>query len=176
MPEVLIIEDEGVIREAIERLLGRNGMRTTGVESVEKALAIGALHDFDLILADVRLPGRSGLDIIAQAAGVPVVIMTSYASIPAAVDAMRRGAADYIAKPFDNEALCSSVETALQTNPHNSAAPTLNLSLAEYFKAFVRAHEAQLTETELARRLGLSRKALWERRQKFGLERQRQAG
>ncbi len=176
MPEVLIIEDESVIREAIERLLSRFGMHTTGVESVEKALAMGALNDYDVILADVRLPGRSGLDIITQADGVPVVIMTSYASVPAAVDAMRRGAADYIAKPFDNEALRLSIENALQTTSGETCAPTLNLSLAEYFKAFVRAHEAELTETELARRLGLSRKALWERRQKFGLERQRQAG
>jgi len=58
-------------------------------------------------------------------------------------------------------------------DPDNANA---DLSLEEYFRAFVRSHEGHLTETELARRLGISRKALWQKRQRLGLPRPRQAG
>ncbi|MDR9432793.1 MAG: response regulator [Spiribacter sp.] len=183
MAEILIIEDESVIRLAIERLLKRYGYTPTGYESVEKALNAAPLTHYDLILADIRLPGRSGIDIIREAGHVPVIIMTSYASVRSAVEAMRCGAADYVAKPFDTDDFRTTIERALdkKTQSPKTWVPqnpdlTLELSLEEYFRAFVKVHEKELTETELARRLGISRKALWERRQRLGLQRQRQAG
>ncbi len=114
MANVLIIEDERVIREAIIRLLTRSNIKASGAESLEEALAAGPLGNHDLILADLRLPGRGGLEVIEAAGEVPVIIMTSYASVRSAVDAMRRGAVDYIAKPFDNDELRLTVERALR--------------------------------------------------------------
>ncbi len=114
MPEVLVIEDESIIREAIQRHLTKHGMRVDGAESLEQALRDNALERYDLILADMRLPGRSGLEVIQEAGEVPVIIMTSYASIRSAVEAMRKGAVDYIAKPFDNDDLRLTVERALR--------------------------------------------------------------
>ena len=114
MAEVLIIEDETIIREAIQRHLSRHGMGVSTAESLEEALDQGPLANHDLILADIRLPGRSGMEVIDEAGPVPVIIMTSYASIRSAVDAMRRGAVDYIAKPFDNEELRLTVDRALR--------------------------------------------------------------
>ncbi len=114
MPEILVIEDESIIREAIQRHLSKHGMRVAGAESLEQALSEDTLERFDLILADMRLPGRNGLEVIKEAGEVPVVIMTSYASIRSAVEAMREGAVDYIAKPFDNDDLRLTVERALR--------------------------------------------------------------
>lgn len=114
MPELLVIEDESIIREAIQRHLTKHGMRVAGAESLEQALADHSLERFDLILADMRLPGRGGLEVIQEAGEVPVIIMTSYASIRSAVEAMREGAVDYIAKPFDNDDLRLTVERALR--------------------------------------------------------------
>jgi len=114
MADVLIIEDETIIRTAIMRLLERDGLHVSGAESVEEALANGPLSHHDLIIADIRLPGRNGMDLIEAAGDVPVIIMTSYASVRSAVDAMRRGAVDYVPKPFDNDELRMTVERALR--------------------------------------------------------------
>ncbi|MGD8912032.1 MAG: sigma-54 dependent transcriptional regulator, partial [Candidatus Thiodiazotropha sp.] len=113
MNHILIIEDEEVIRRAVRRLLERNGYQVTEAGSVEQAQA-SPLASFDLIISDVRLPGAPGTQIIETAAPVPVLIMTSYASIRSAVDAMKQGAIDYIAKPFDHDELLMVVERIIK--------------------------------------------------------------
>ncbi|MEW8320915.1 MAG: sigma-54 dependent transcriptional regulator [Candidatus Thiodiazotropha sp.] len=113
MNQILIIEDEEVIRRAVKRLLERNGYQVTEAGSVEEAQT-RPLASFDLIISDVRLPGAPGTQIIETAAPVPVLIMTSYASIRSAVDAMKQGAIDYIAKPFDHDELLMVVERVIE--------------------------------------------------------------
>jgi DNA-binding NtrC family response regulator len=113
MKQILIIEDETVIRRAVKRLLERNDYRVAEAGSVEEAKKL-PLKNFDLIISDVRLPGDPGTTIIDVAAPIPVLIMTSYASIRSAVDAMKQGAIDYIAKPFDHDELLMVVERVIQ--------------------------------------------------------------
>jgi DNA-binding NtrC family response regulator len=112
--QILIIEDEEVIRSALQRLLTRHGYQVGAAGSVEEAQGRWDLRGFDLILADVRLPGVPGTEVIRRAGGVPVLIMTSYASVRSAVDAMKQGAVDYIAKPFDHDALMLQVRRVLK--------------------------------------------------------------
>jgi DNA-binding NtrC family response regulator len=114
MSRILVIEDESVIRRAVKRLLERNGYLVAEAGSVEEAEAQQNLMDFDLIVSDVRLPGAPGTEIISRAAPVPVLIMTSYASIRSAVDAMKLGAIDYISKPFDHDELLMLVERTIK--------------------------------------------------------------
>jgi len=114
MPSILIIEDEEIIRNSIRRLLDRNGYDTAACPSLESAIEKYRPSDFDLILSDLRLPGAPGIDIIPHAGETPVIIITSYASIPSAVDAMKRGAVDYIAKPFDHDELLHAVNRVLE--------------------------------------------------------------
>ncbi len=116
MPRVLVIEDEPVIGQALARLLGREGHEVTVTGSIDEALANGSPEAQDVILADLRLPGRDGTDIIIEAPDVPVIIMTSYASVRSAVEAMRLGAVDYIAKPFNNDELVVTVSRAIAEN------------------------------------------------------------
>lgn len=114
MPSILIIEDEEIIRNSIRRLLDRNGYDTAACPSLESAIEKYRPSDFDLILSDLRLPGAPGIDIIPHAGETPVIIITSYASVPSAVDAMKRGAVDYIAKPFDHDELLHAVNRVLE--------------------------------------------------------------
>ena len=109
MQSILIVEDERVIRTALRRLLERNNYAVAEAGSVPEASGEHDLSGFDLIISDLRLPGPPGTEIIAQAGEAPVLIMTSYASVKSAVDAMQQGAADYIAKPFDHDEMLHAV-------------------------------------------------------------------
>jgi len=113
MSRILIIEDEELIRSALRRLLERHGHQVSEAASVEEAASLDPA-DHHLILSDLRLPGADGTSIIEQADGVPVIIMTSFASVPSAVEAMKLGAVDYIAKPFDHDELLMQVERVLR--------------------------------------------------------------
>ncbi len=102
---ILIVEDEATLRGSLRRLLERRGYRVEEAGSVEEALEAHPPDAFDLVIADLRLPGAPGVDLIAHAQEVPVLIVTGHASVASAVEAMRRGAADYLVKPFDYEEL-----------------------------------------------------------------------
>ncbi|MFK7889371.1 MAG: sigma-54-dependent transcriptional regulator [Granulosicoccus sp.] len=115
MKRLLIVEDEEVIAKALKRLLERNHYVVETAPSVERAIELQPAS-FDLVLADLRLPGAPGTSIIQEADPVPVLIMTSHASVRSAVDAMRHGAIDYIAKPFDHDELLMIIERALTQN------------------------------------------------------------
>ncbi len=114
MSRVLVIEDETVIRRAVKRLLERNGYQVAEAGSIEEATSRFNLDNFDLIISDLRLPGAPGTDLITLADSTPVLIMTSYASIRSAVDAMKLGAIDYISKPFDHDELLMLVERTIK--------------------------------------------------------------
>ena len=111
MSKVLIVEDEGIIRSALRRLLERNGFQITEAGTVPEAREKLAEQPFDLIVSDLRLPGEAGTELINQE--TPVLIMTSYASLRSAVDAMKQGAVDYIAKSFDHDEMLSAVNHIL---------------------------------------------------------------
>ena len=113
MSHILIVEAEPVIRGALRKLLERHDHSVAEAESVEQARENG-LTQCDLIISDLRLPGEPGTALIELAAPVPVLIMTSYASLRSAVDAMREGAVDYIPKPFDHDEMLMSVQRVLK--------------------------------------------------------------
>jgi DNA-binding NtrC family response regulator len=131
MNRILIVEDEQVIRDAVTKLLRRNGYDVSAVDSVETALETQDLTDFHLLIVDIRLPGKPGTDLISLASPVPVLIMTSYASVSSAVDAMKLGAADYIAKPFDHEELLVVISQILKQNRQERARQALEQDVAE---------------------------------------------
>src|SRR5690606_26554925 len=98
---ILIVEDEEVIRNSLCKLLERNGYVVDAASNIQDATTRFKLTEFVLIISDLRLPGAPGTDLIKLAGEVPVLIMTSYASLKSAVDTMKLGAVDYIPKPFD---------------------------------------------------------------------------
>lgn len=113
MSRILVVEDEAIIRQSIRRLLQRHDYEVTEADSIDSARQQN-LDDFDLIISDLRLPGGQGTDLIGLASTTPVLIMTSYASLRSAVDAMKMGAVEYIAKPFDHEEMLQAVRKILE--------------------------------------------------------------
>ncbi|MCK6551105.1 sigma-54 dependent transcriptional regulator, partial [Myxococcota bacterium] len=112
MSRILVVEDERVIRSEVKRLLVRAGHDVAEAETLAEAEEQD-LGGFDLVIADLRLPGGHGTELIAKAEGVPVLIMTSYATVRSAIDAMKQGAVDYLSKPFDTDELLMLVDRIL---------------------------------------------------------------
>jgi len=113
MSKILIVEDETIIRNALRKLLERNQYEVSEAPSVKEATSKFNLKDFDLVISDLRLPGAPGTDLIKLAGDTPVLIMTSYASLRSAVDSMRMGAVDYVAKPFDHDEMVNAVKRVI---------------------------------------------------------------
>ncbi|TBW13104.1 sigma-54-dependent Fis family transcriptional regulator [Azotobacter chroococcum subsp. isscasi] len=125
MPHILIVEDETIIRSALRRLLERNHYQVSEAGSVQEARERYSIPDFDLVISDLRLPGAPGTELIRLAEGTPVLIMTSYASLRSAVDSMKMGAMDYIAKPFDHDEMLQTVARIL-SEPRQTPAATVS--------------------------------------------------
>ncbi|WP_248733033.1 sigma-54 dependent transcriptional regulator [Pseudomonas sp. MWU13-2517] len=124
MPHILIVEDETIIRSALRRLLERNQYQVSEAGSVQEAQERFTIPTFDLIVSDLRLPGAPGTELIKLGQGTPVLIMTSYASLRSAVDSMKMGAVDYIAKPFDHDEMLQAVARILRDHQSAGSAPT----------------------------------------------------
>lgn len=123
--QILVVQNEEVVRTSICKLLQRHGYITEQAVSVKAARKNFILEHFDLIISGLRLPGDPGTEFIALARPVPVIIMTSYASLRSAVETMRQGAADYLSKPFDQDQLLASVKRSLaEAYPSNSQRQT----------------------------------------------------
>ncbi|GAB2189123.1 sigma-54-dependent transcriptional regulator [Sessilibacter sp. MAH2] len=121
MSKILVVEDEAIIRTALRKLLSRHKYDVSEANSVKEAVTKFQLADYDLIISDLRLPGAPGTDLIKLSGDVPVLIMTSYASLRSAVDSMRMGAIDYIAKPFDHDEMVAAVKRVIGKVDRSSA-------------------------------------------------------
>ena len=105
-PRVLVVEDDDTVADVLREVLLDLPYECVFAASAEEALAKLALEPPDLILTDISLPGKSGLDVMREARAldpeVAVILMTGYASVQTAIDALRQGADDYVTKPFDD--------------------------------------------------------------------------
>ncbi|GAB2790071.1 two-component system response regulator CbrB [Halomonas shantousis] len=122
MSRILIVEDEGVIRTALKRLLERHDHHVGEAASVDEARLLDP-SSFDLVISDLRLPGEPGTAMIDLAAPTPVLIMTSYASLRSAVEALKLGAVDYIAKPFDHDEILATITRVIEAQPEHATEP-----------------------------------------------------
>ncbi|KZY59873.1 Fis family transcriptional regulator [Oleiphilus sp. HI0068] len=117
MRRILIIEDDIDHRAGLQNFLEDALHQVDVASSVNEAAETYALPSFDLIISDIHLPNQPGTDIIKLAQGVPVLVTTGQASLRSAVDAMKLGAADYLAKPFDHKDLIDIVNSILKQTP-----------------------------------------------------------
>jgi DNA-binding NtrC family response regulator len=117
MTDVLVIDDEPIVREAVRRVLGAHGLDVATADDAAAGLAHPAAATCRLVLCDLMLPDRSGMDVLAELArrrpGVPVVLITGYATPDHAARARDAGAADFLAKPFDATELVDTIRRAL---------------------------------------------------------------
>lgn len=114
---ILVIDDKEQMCAVLKKFLVGEGYAVETAQSAEQALQIMARAPFDLVLSDVRMPGMSGQQLLdhlrARGDGVAVILMTAFGSIEAAVEALKRGAADYISKPFSMDDVLFKIKRAL---------------------------------------------------------------
>ncbi|SEQ31343.1 DNA-binding transcriptional response regulator, NtrC family, contains REC, AAA-type ATPase, and a Fis-type DNA-binding domains [Solimonas aquatica] len=115
---ILVVDDEPRLREVIADALDDLGYRTLSADSAEAALQRLAVEPVDLVLSDLRMPGQDGhallQDIRSRHATIPVVLMTAYSTVKDAVQMIKEGAFDYIAKPFEIGELSATIGNALR--------------------------------------------------------------
>jgi DNA-binding NtrC family response regulator len=114
---ILIIDDEIEIRESLQTLLELEGYEVEAAANGEEGLSKLGERSFDLVLLDLALPGRSGIDLLPEIraldAQLPVIIITAYGTVEDAVRAMQGGAGNFLQKPWDNEKLLADVRAAV---------------------------------------------------------------
>src|SRR5438132_5801120 len=120
---VLLADDQADIRDALRLLLKREGYETQGVASPAEALSAIESREFDAVLMDLNYArdttsGQEGLDLLTRIqmldSTLPVVVMTAWSSIEIAVEAMRRGARDFVQKPWENARLLTILRTQIE--------------------------------------------------------------
>jgi len=114
---ILIIDDEAAIRESLETLLELEGYAVTSTETGDQGLTRLGENTYDLVLLDLALPDRNGLDLLAEIRNhdsqLSVIMITAYGTVENAVLAMQAGAANFVQKPWDNEKLLADVRAAV---------------------------------------------------------------
>jgi len=136
VPSVLIVDDEKHTREGLQQALA-DSYDVTLAANADEAYNLMAEHAYDVIVTDLRMPGKSGLKIIdhalAQANRPAVLMMTAYGTIETAVEAMKRGAVDFLTKPVNIERLEVLIQRALKTKVLEVQVRQLNERLDEKF-------------------------------------------
>jgi DNA-binding NtrC family response regulator len=156
---VLVVDDEAKLRRILVRLLTEAGYEAREVDTGEQSIAAAEEFEPDVVIMDQNLPGISGQEATEQIVGlipaVKVLMLTAYGAIDLAVDAMRRGAHDYLTKPFDNEELLLRVARAMDSRRLAREIQTLRKALEERhsFDRFVGGSPALRAVLELARRV-----------------------
>jgi FixJ family two-component response regulator len=114
---VIIVDDDRQVRDAVGSLLRSMEFSVSAFSSVAELMGVGLPNNAACLILDVRLPGRSGLefqrDLIAENIHLPVIIMTGHGDIPMSVQAMKRGAIEFLTKPFRDQELLDAVELGL---------------------------------------------------------------
>lgn len=158
---VLVVDDEPNIRRILQAAFDKCGWHALTAEDGHQALDVLSQHHVDCLLTDVTMPGMSGYVLQAKVAEtypwLPVVIMTAFGTIPQAVDAIRRGAYEYITKPFDLDSLKKVVAAALEGRGVGQTAPSKQRSGGRVARAFVAESEAMKEILSTVRQVADSR-------------------
>ena len=132
---VHVIDDDDAMRHSMEFLLRTADIRAQTYESADAFLKALPKTGAGCVITDVRMPGMSGLELLRKlkemAVSLPVIVITGHGDVPLAVEAMKSGAADFIEKPFDDEALLTSVRAALKVQDGLNEQQAARAAIAE---------------------------------------------
>lgn len=117
-PNILVVEDEELMRTILRKILEEANYQVSTADNAENALEIFSTSEIDIILTDIRMAGMDGLELLDRIKTIDtealVIIMTAYSSVDSAIAALRKGAYDYVTKPFVNEDLLQTIKNALR--------------------------------------------------------------
>lgn len=143
---ILVVDDEGAIRYSVSKTLERVGYNVMTASSGEEALEMMEEYGFDVVLTDIRMPGISGVDLLARikehTSDIVVILMTGYASLGTAVESLRLGAHDYLIKPSSSEDIRESVRRGIERS--------VNLRRRRELLASIRSNVAELSTTPIS--------------------------
>lgn len=152
---ILLVDDEPGVLRLCQRLLERSGAQVVAVASSSQALAVLTRQQFNLLLADIRMPSLSGFQLMdlarQQQPDISVVLMTGYGTIDIAIEALQHGADGLILKPFSGDELVRSVENALQEGLRKRDSQRLRVlrPLFDIFKQFFTETEVESLQTQV---------------------------
>src|SRR5258707_13030921 len=116
---VAIVDDDDLMRSALQGLLKAVGLPARAFASAEEFLESGQQHQTACLIADIRMPGMSGLELQAklnaERCRIPTIFITAHGDAKMRMQALRAGAVEFLAKPFDDEAVLQSVRAALES-------------------------------------------------------------
>jgi FixJ family two-component response regulator len=116
---VAIVDDDEEVRVALGGLLKSAGLAARAFESAEEFIESGQQFQVACLITDIRMPGMSGLELQAklnaEACRIPIIFITAHGDAKMRMQALRAGAVEFLAKPFDDEALLESVRVALES-------------------------------------------------------------
>jgi DNA-binding NtrC family response regulator len=175
---VLVLDDDPDVLKAVRMALSPEGVRVEAATSPDALLPVLQAQPFDAVLLDMNfapgeVSGRAGMDGLAAVQGfdptLSVVLMTAYGGVALAVEALKRGAVDFVLKPWRNDKLVDAVKAAVALTRSRREAACLDLDLIERHaieRALAR-HDGNISKA--AEALGLTRPALYRRIEKHGL-------
>ena len=136
--KILVVDDEKIVRESLFHWFQEEGYQVETAEDGETALRIFDKNKFDLLLVDMKMPGMSGLDLLAKVKEIDkdtiVILITAFASVPTAIKALKDGAYDYVTKPVDPDELEHLVKKALEQRSLRVENEALKGSIDEIIK------------------------------------------
>jgi two-component system response regulator RegA len=162
--DILIIDDDATFSGVLGRALTRRGFAVVGATEAPAALALARQSPPDCVVLDLNLAGSSGLALIgpllAINAGCRIVVLTGYASIATAVDAIKLGAVQYLAKPVEVEAIVAALDPSAAPHAHAVSAEPLSVDRLEWehIQRVLHEHEGNISAT--ARALKMHRRTL----------------
>ena len=126
-PLILVADDEANIRKVLAAMLRRAGNQVVTAADGDEAIELLDEHDVQTVVTDLRMPGKDGMELLAHVKErypeIPVIIITAHGTVDNAVEAIKKGAFDYITKPFDREELKIAIDKAVRLHAADEAAP-----------------------------------------------------
>ncbi|MGN1290748.1 MAG: response regulator transcription factor, partial [Bradyrhizobium sp.] len=154
MKTILVVDDDASIGALLTDVLTREGYRVLRAYSGTEALLVLRTERPDLVLLDLMLPGLTGEEVLAQLAGIPVIVVSARVGVDDKVDDLLGGAADYITKPFDTRELLARIAVQLRAAPLRTDAQPLTFDAITLDPArrtvTVAGEPVRLTKTEYA--------------------------
>ena len=143
--DVLVVDDDLAVSKVLAALLAQAGITCRQVPDAPSALEALRARPVDVVLTDLRMPGPSGVDlleaIVARWPEVPVILLTAHGNVGVAVEAMKKGAADFLLKPFDREEILFTVRKHLAAARHHDRPPRPEVPMGAVASTSPQMHE-----------------------------------
>ena len=162
-PSVIVIDDDPDIREALRSLLQSVGLQGRAFASVPEFLNSGRPEGPTCLVLDVRLPGRSGLDfqreLLAANIDLPIIFITAHADVPMSVQAMKRGALEFLTKPVRDQDLLDAIQLGLERDRARREGERALAALRERFETLTAREREVMRKMKASSLLDLARMA-----------------